>query len=95
MNALILIAGIVGLAVAGYGLIALTGTREPTGFHRLAPEGDNPLKTVLSSVTIARPRSPIIFWLVAACKKSLILVSGSVNSSAHDRKRSAKAAWRP
>ena len=41
-----------GLVLLG-GLIALTGTREPTGFHRLAPEGDNPLKTVLSSVTIA------------------------------------------
>jgi len=41
-----------GLVVAG-GLIAILGTREPTGFRRLAPEGENPLRTVLSSVTIA------------------------------------------
>jgi polyol permease family len=41
-----------GLVLAG-GLIALLGTREPTGFRRLAPEDENPLKTVLSSVTIA------------------------------------------
>src|SRR3954471_14721398 len=41
-----------GLVVVG-GLIALLGLREPTGFRRLAPEGENPLKTVLSSVTIA------------------------------------------
>jgi polyol permease family len=41
-----------GLVLAG-GLIALLGVREPTGFRRLAPEGENPLKTVLSSVTIA------------------------------------------
>jgi polyol permease family len=41
-----------GLVVAG-GLISILGTREPTGFRRLAPEGENPLRTVLSSVTIA------------------------------------------
>ncbi len=41
-----------GLVIAG-GLIALLGTHEPTGKRRLAPEGENPLKTVLSSVTIA------------------------------------------
>ena len=41
-----------GLVLVG-GLIALFGTREPTGFRRLAPEGENPLKTVLASVTIA------------------------------------------
>jgi polyol permease family len=41
-----------GLVIAG-GVIALVGTREPTGFHRLAPAGENPLKTLLSSVTIA------------------------------------------
>ena len=41
-----------GLVLAG-GLIALAGLREPTGFRRLAPEGENPLRTVLSSVTIA------------------------------------------
>lgn len=41
-----------GLVILG-GLIALFGMREPTGFRRLAPEGENPLKTVLSSVTIA------------------------------------------
>jgi polyol permease family len=41
-----------GLVILG-GLIALLGTREPTGFRRLAPEGENPVKTVLASVTIA------------------------------------------
>jgi polyol permease family len=40
------------LVLAG-GIIALLGTREPAGFRRLAPEGENPLKTVLSSITIA------------------------------------------
>jgi len=40
------------LVFAG-GLIALLGLREPTGGRRLAPPGENPLKTVLSSVTIA------------------------------------------
>jgi polyol permease family len=41
-----------GLVVAG-GLIALFGTREPTGYRRLAPEGENPIRTVLASITIA------------------------------------------
>jgi len=41
-----------GLVITG-GLVALLGTRESTGRRRLAPEGENPLKTVLSSVTIA------------------------------------------
>jgi predicted MFS family arabinose efflux permease len=41
-----------GLVLIG-GMVALLGTREPTGFRRLAPEGENPLKTVLASVTIA------------------------------------------
>ena len=41
-----------GLVLVG-GLVALFGTREPTGFHRLAPVGENPLKTVLASITIA------------------------------------------
>lgn len=40
------------LVIAG-GLVALLGTHEPTGKRRLAPEGENPLKTLLSSVTIA------------------------------------------
>jgi polyol permease family len=41
-----------GLVIAG-GLIALLGLREPTGKGRLAPPGENPVKTVFSSVTIA------------------------------------------
>jgi polyol permease family len=41
-----------GLVLLG-GLVALFGTREPTGFQRLAPVGENPLKTVLASITIA------------------------------------------
>jgi polyol permease family len=41
-----------GLVAVG-GAVALAWTREPTGFRRLAPAGENPLKTVLSSVTIA------------------------------------------
>lgn len=41
-----------GLVLAG-GAVALVGTREPTGFRRLAPDGENPVKTLLSSVTIA------------------------------------------
>jgi polyol permease family len=40
------------LVVAG-GLLALFGTQEPTGRHGLAAPGENPLKTVLTSVTIA------------------------------------------
>ena len=41
-----------GLVVAG-GLIALVGVREPTGQRRLASAAENPLFTLLSSVTIA------------------------------------------
>ena len=41
-----------GLVILG-GFIALLGTDEPTGTQRLAPASENPLKTVLSSVTIA------------------------------------------
>ena len=41
-----------GLVVLG-GLIAMFGLREPAGYRRLAPEGENPLKTLLASVTIA------------------------------------------
>ncbi len=41
-----------GLVVLG-GLVALFGTREPSGYRRLAPVGENPVKTVLASVTIA------------------------------------------
>ncbi len=40
------------LVIAG-GLIALLGMDDPTGKRRLAPAGENPLITVLSSVTIA------------------------------------------
>lgn len=40
------------LVIAG-GLIALLLTHEHTGMHRLAPAGENPIRTVLSSVTIA------------------------------------------
>ena len=49
-----------GLVVAG-GLIALLGVREPTGRRRLAPPGENPIATVLSSVSIAwrRPKTAI------------------------------------
>lgn len=35
------------------GFIALLGVREPTGRRRLAPPGENPVATLLSSVTIA------------------------------------------
>ncbi|MBX6314901.1 MAG: MFS transporter, partial [Isosphaeraceae bacterium] len=41
-----------GLVVVG-GLVALGGVREPTGRSRLAPPGEDPLATLLSSVTIA------------------------------------------
>lgn len=41
-----------GLVAAG-GLIALLGVREPTGRRRLAPPGENPVATLLSSVSIA------------------------------------------
>ncbi len=49
-----------GLVLIG-GLIALFGVREPTGRHRLAPVGEAPLITLLSSVTIAwkRPKLAI------------------------------------
>jgi polyol permease family len=40
-----------GLVLLG-GAIALFGLREPTGGRRLAPAGENPVKTVLASVTI-------------------------------------------
>ncbi|WP_435015416.1 MFS transporter [Tundrisphaera sp. TA3] len=40
------------LVVAG-GLIALLGVREPTGGRRLAPEGENPLRTLFQSLSIA------------------------------------------
>lgn len=41
-----------GLVIIG-GAIALLGVREPIGRHRLAPAGENPIATVLSSVSIA------------------------------------------
>lgn len=41
-----------GLTTLG-GLIALLGVSEPVGRRRLAPPGENPVKTVLTSVTIA------------------------------------------
>lgn len=41
-----------GLVVLG-GLIALLGVREPTGRRRLAPPGENPLATLVASVSIA------------------------------------------
>ncbi len=49
-----------GLVAAG-GAIALLGTHERTGRRRLAPVDENPLKTLLSSVTIAwrEPRTAI------------------------------------
>lgn len=40
------------LVIAGK-LVALPGIREPTGGHRLVPSGENPLSTLLRSVTIA------------------------------------------
>jgi polyol permease family len=40
------------LVIAG-GLIALVGLQEPTGKRRLAPTGSHPLRTLLSSVSIA------------------------------------------
>ena len=48
------------LVVVG-GLVALLGVREPTGRHRLAPPGENPLSTLLLSVSIAwkRPKTAI------------------------------------
>lgn len=49
-----------GLVLVG-GAIAILGTSEPTGRHRLAPAGENPLATLLLSVTIAwkRPKTAI------------------------------------
>ena len=48
------------LVVLG-GLIALVGLREPTGRYRLAPEGEHPLSTLFSSVSIAwrKPKTAI------------------------------------
>lgn len=48
------------LVIVG-GLIALLGTREPTGKHRLVPPGEAPLSTLLRSVTIAwkQPKTAI------------------------------------
>jgi len=40
------------LVVSG-GLIALIGLREPTGMRRLAPPGEKPISTLLSSISIA------------------------------------------
>ncbi len=49
-----------GLVVVG-GAIALLGVREATGTRRLAPEGENPTKTLLASITIAwkEPRTAV------------------------------------
>lgn len=49
-----------GLVILG-GLIALLGTHEPTGKTRLAPRESNPLKTLLSSISIAwqKPKTAI------------------------------------
>lgn len=49
-----------GLVIGG-GLLALLGTREPIGRQRLAAPGENPIRTLLSSVTIAwkRPKTAI------------------------------------
>ncbi|HEY2411016.1 MAG TPA: MFS transporter [Pirellulaceae bacterium] len=41
-----------GLVIVG-GIIALLGLQEPTGKHRLAAPGSHPVRTVLSSVSIA------------------------------------------
>ncbi len=48
------------LVIAG-GLVALVGIREPVGKKRLAPEGEHPLLTLLSSVSIAwrKPKTAI------------------------------------
>ena len=49
-----------GLVVLG-GIVALVGVREPTGRKRLAPPGENPVATVISSVSIAwrKPKTAI------------------------------------
>jgi polyol permease family len=41
-----------GLVLAG-GFVALVGLREPTGRRRLAPPGEDPIDTLLSSLTLA------------------------------------------
>ena len=49
-----------GLVISG-GVVALLGMNEPLGKSRLAPPGEQPLRTVLSSVTIAwrKPKTAI------------------------------------
>jgi polyol permease family len=49
-----------GMVVCG-GLVALVGLQEPTGKKRLAPAGEHPLSTLLSSVSIAwrKPKTAI------------------------------------
>jgi MFS family permease len=49
-----------GLVILG-GLIALGGLQEPTGKHRLVPRGAHPLRTLISSVSIAwqKPKTAI------------------------------------
>lgn len=49
-----------GVVVLG-GVLALVGLREPTGTRRLAPPGEHPILTVLSSVSIAwrKPKTAI------------------------------------
>jgi polyol permease family len=41
------------LLFAGLGGLALVGARDPSGIQRLAPKGENPVRTLLSSATIA------------------------------------------
>ena len=41
------------LAFAAIAGLALAGVRDPTGTRRLAPAGENPIRTLLSSATIA------------------------------------------
>ncbi len=49
-----------GLVVLG-GVVALLGLQEPTGRHRLAPPGSHPIRTLLSSISIAweKPKTAI------------------------------------
>lgn len=49
-----------GLVLVG-GLIALIGLQEPTGRKRLAPPGEHPIRTLLSSVSIAwrKPKTAV------------------------------------
>jgi polyol permease family len=56
-----------GLVLAG-GVVALVGLREPTGRRRLAPPGEDPLLTLLSSLTIAWKRPK----LAAGCVVRII-----------------------